>query len=302
MNIIPSPLTGTTDVRKIGTLSAERLASDWKSAFNINIAAELHGYKEIYLYQCNKTGLKYFVPYDVAGSARLYEQLQKFDWFYMDNKWEYDIALRHLLDCNNILEVGSGSGSFVKAGINAGHSMRGIELNENAINEAKRQKLPIDNVSLGEYSVSHAGAFDAVCSFQVLEHVSNPKEFIEWSINALKPAGKLIFCVPNAESFLRYQYNLLDMPPHHMTQWSKKVFKALEKIFPVKIEKIYYEPLADYHVDGYLNAYVGHFNATVRLSKLMLNRHTLPLIKKFLLSGARKYLRGQSIYVQYRKI
>lgn len=234
-----SPLTAGKDIILLKTIKSQQLISDWKNTFQIDITAELRGHNEIYLYQCNQTKLKFFVPLDIAGTGKLYEQLQKFDWFYMSEKWEYQVALQNLSGYKDILEIGSGFGAFVKAGRDAGLNIRGLELNEAAVKVAQKKNLPVECIDLQTFANQSPQSFDAVCSFQVLEHVPNPKQFIEWSLKALKPNGKLIFCVPNSESFLKYQYNLLDMPPHHMLQWSETSFRALEKIFPVKVEKNY---------------------------------------------------------------
>jgi 2-polyprenyl-3-methyl-5-hydroxy-6-metoxy-1,4-benzoquinol methylase len=179
--------------------------------------------------------------------------------------------------------------------------IRGIELNDEAIKQAQQNKLPVERLDLEEAAHLYPKLFDTVCSFQVLEHVPNPKDFIHWSLELLKPGGKLILCVPNSESFLKYQYNLLDLPPHHMIQWSRKSFKALEELFPLKLEKVKYEPLASYHVLGYLHAYKEHFKSQSGLSNQLVNQRTLPFLEKCLNLGLRHLLTGQSLYVQFRK-
>lgn len=297
-----SPLADSDDLTFIKSIQADELIKEWKNNFDIDITQELKGYKEIYFYQCNQTKLKFFAPFDIAGSDKLYEQLQKFDWYYMPDKWEYQIALRDLSDCENILEIGSALGDFVKSGVEAGLNIRGIELNEAAVKAAQVSSLPVERLDLREAASLYKECLDGVCSFQVLEHVPNPKNFINWSIQMLKPGGKLIFCVPNAESFLKYQYCLLDMPPHHMLQWSEHSFRLLEKIFSVKLEKVIREPLASYHVSGYLTSYSNYFRSISPLGKLVFNPYTLPIYEKCLNSGLRKILIGQSLYVQFRKL
>jgi 2-polyprenyl-3-methyl-5-hydroxy-6-metoxy-1,4-benzoquinol methylase len=300
--MILSPLTGCSDVTVIKTIPSEKLIHDWKASFEIDITNELKNHREIHLCQCNKTRLKFFAPFDIAGSGKLYEHLQKLDGYYMSDKWEHQTAIRDLSDCKKILEIGSASGHFVKSCIDSGLDVRGIELNQAAVTAAKARNLPVERLDLREAADLYFESLDAVCSFQVLEHVPNPKDFIQWSIQMLKPGGKLIYCVPNSESFLKYQYNLLDLPPHHMLQWSEVAFKALEEIFPIRLEKVSFEPLASYHVSFYLATYSSHFRSFSRLSKLVFNRYTLPLYEKYLNLGLRKFLMGHSLYVQFRKV
>lgn len=303
--MVLSPITCSNSVTLLKTIKSAQLIKDWNYTYQIDISEELRGYEEIYLYQCDKTRLRFFFPFDVAGSGKLYEQLQKFDWFYMPNKWEHQVSLLDLADSKRILEVGSGTGSFIKMAMKIGLDIKGIEFNEAAIQVAQAQNLPVEYHDLNSIVKLYPKEFDAVCSFQVLEHLSKPKEFLELLIQALKPNGKLILCVPNSDSFLRYQYNLLDMPPHHMTQWSEYSFRALESFLPIKLEKVVREPLAVYHTSGYLRAYGDHFRSIPFLSGLsiiFLNRYTISIYEKLLNTGLRKFLVGQSLYVQFRKL
>lgn len=297
-----SPLVHSDNITLLKTIPSAKLINDWKNSFNIDISLELKGHNEIYLYQCNQTKIKFFAPLDIAGSSKLYEQLQKFYWYYMSNKWEHQIALKDLSNCKKIIEIGSAFGDFVKSGIEAGLNIKGIELNEAAVVAARARKLPVECLDIQEATNIYNESLDGVCSFQVLEHVPNPKDFINNSIQMLKRGGKLIFCVPNAESFLKHQYCLLDMPPHHMLQWSEASFRSLEKLFPLKLEKVLYEPLASYHVSGYLTSYNKYFRSVSPLGRLLFNRYTLPVYETCLQLGLRKILTGQSLYVQFRKL
>ena len=299
---VSSVIVDSTDVELLDIIQSEKLIKDWQQSFQIDITQELQGHKKIYLYQCNQTQLKFFVPADIAGSGKIYEQLQEFDWYYMADKWEHKIAREDLRECQKILEIGSAYGDFVQSCLETGLDIKGIELNEVAVSKAKERRLPVEHLDLKDAVELYQESLDAVCSFQVLEHVPNPKEFIDWSIKMLKPGGKLIYCVPNSESFLKYQYNLLDMPPHHMTQWSKSSFKALEKLFSIKLSKFVVEPLATYHTVAYVNVYGNRLRTIFPLSKLLFNRYSHPIYEKCLRLGLRKFLIGQSLYVQFHKI
>lgn len=297
-----SPLTGSKNVTFLKRLKIEELVRDWKKSFKIDISTELQDGQFLYLYQCNETKLNFFFPFNSAGSGKLYEQLQNFDWYYMPDKWEHQIALRDLSGSRSVIEIGAASGEFVKSGIDAGLDIRGIELNKIAAAAAREQGIPVDLIDLEEAAQLYANSLDAVCSFQVLEHVVQPREFINNSLKLLRPSGKLIYCVPNSESFLRYQYNLLDMPPHHMTRWSKYTFKTLERIFPIRLEKVRFEPLTSYQVSPFLGAYTSYFRSKFPAFKTVFNRVTLPIYKRCLNMGARRLFKGQSLYVQFRKL
>lgn len=296
-----SPMTQTQDTTLLKTFSVAQLIQAWQDTFHIDIHDEISGCDEICLYECNQTKLQFFTPSGVVGSNKLYEKLQQFDWYYMLNKWEHQTALKHLSGCRTVLEIGSGSGHFVKSAIAAGLDAKGIELNEAAVTTAKQHGLPVEHCDLEKAADRYQGRLDGVCSFQVLEHVPNPKEFIQYSMEMLKPGGILIYCVPNAESYLRFQHCLLDMPPHHMLRWSKTSFKSLESLFPIRLNKVICEPLADYHVLDYLNTYRAFFRQKSAIARLVFNHQTLRAYTSLLKLGLRRFLPGQSLYVQFRK-
>jgi SAM-dependent methyltransferase len=300
--VILSPLTKNKDVSLLSSINAKQLIDDWKGSFAIDITKELAGIPQIDLYRCNETGLRFFVPASVAGGEHLYTQLQKFEWYYMPWKWEHEALYSRLKAEEKILEVGCATGSFVERLCSDGFDAEGIEFNLAAVAKAQDKKLPVSTVDLVTLANSKPMAYDVVCSFQVLEHVSDPAAFISGCIALLKPKGRLVICVPNNDSFLKYQYSLLDMPPHHMTQWSVNAFRALEKLYPLRLAYVRYEPLAQYHIDGYIFAHKKRLLEASSFFRLFLNRYTLPLARFVLHSGLRRFCRGQSIYVEFIKL
>lgn len=298
--MVYSPLTGSNQVKLLQTFQVEELIQAWQYTFQIDISLEFKSYKDIYLYECLETHLQFFYPFDIEGSARLYAELMKFNWYYMSDKWEYQIALADIQGKEAILEVGSGFGTFVRVAQQQGLNIQGIELNSQAITAAQSLGLPISSKTFTDLQ-RQGESFDCICSFQVLEHISDPSSFITNCLALLRPKGTLILGLPNAESFLKYQYNLLDLPPHHMLRWSLNSCKALGKLFNLSLEKYQYEPLASYHISGYLDSYIEHFRVSSPLGQIWLNARTRSLWMWLLQAGLRQYLRGQSFYTLYRK-
>jgi 2-polyprenyl-3-methyl-5-hydroxy-6-metoxy-1,4-benzoquinol methylase len=166
---------------------------------------------------------RFYHPYDMwLGIANLYEQLQKYDWYYMPWKWEHETTLMYIENGQSVLEVGCGNGSFLKK-INEIFDLNesiGLELN-------RKQLICSDNYNIvnkyvQEYQIENQSKYDIVCSYQVLEHISDVFGFIDAKLNCLKIGGKLIISVPNNDSFIQYLNSALNMPPHHMGLWNKK--------------------------------------------------------------------------------
>lgn len=299
-----SPLVASSLTHLLETFQAAKLIEDWQLSFNIDISDELDGIDEISLYRCEVSKLDFFAPTSAAGSDQLYQKLQNFEWFYMENKWEFEEAIKDLVDCKKILEVGCGPGFFVEKAIRElrGSSVKGIELTESSLHRAHKRNLPVERVNLSEL-VARREIFDAICSFQVLEHVCQPGDLLQAMVQVLVPGGRLIVCVPNRDSFLRYQYNLLDMPPHHMTRWNATTFKFLQELFPLKVNRIVFEPLARYHIPGYVSSYGQYWRDRLPLGRHVFSNSKLQYLTNFLeKSSFYRFLRGQSMYILFEKV
>jgi 2-polyprenyl-3-methyl-5-hydroxy-6-metoxy-1,4-benzoquinol methylase len=151
-----------------------------------------------------------------------------------------------------VLEIGCGPGDFLlRIKERIGAQCVGIELNNKAIDEANEKGLTVFHESIKQHARVNKEVYDVVCSFQVLEHISNVNEFLEAQISCLRTGGTLIISVPNNDSWLKRGYNILNMPPHHMGLWNKKSLKNLAKLFNLKIDRVAFEPLQEYHVEYY---------------------------------------------------
>jgi 2-polyprenyl-3-methyl-5-hydroxy-6-metoxy-1,4-benzoquinol methylase len=212
----------------------------WREAFGLDISCELAA-DVIRRWRCRRCHLEFYDP-ALAGSGVLYAHLEDFPWYYEAEKWEFSFALRRLRRGDRVLEVGSGRGDFAARLHARGISVTGLELNERAAREALARGLPVRCARLEE--VEEAGTFDAVCSFQVLEHVSNPADFLAHCLRLLRPGGRLILGVPDCGGFLaRDEEGLLNRPPHHLTWWSAATFRAFARHQGLEVERIAWEPM-----------------------------------------------------------
>jgi SAM-dependent methyltransferase len=249
------PLCKSTTSKLLQEIPAEVLIRDWNAGFHVDIRPELELVTAIELRVCGRCDLRYFVPDTLAGSPALYQELERFGWYYVPRKWEHDVALEDLDCCKNGIGVGCGFGDFVaRVRREEGISFEGCEQNPNAVEVAQTNGTPVRLATVEEVAKSHPGTYSAVCSFQVLEHLTKPAEFVKAACDLLPAGGKLILGLPNADSSLGRQFNLLDMPTHQVTRWTIGVLSRLPRWFPLKLVRIVTEPLADYHVDGYVQA------------------------------------------------
>lgn len=185
-----SPLTGTENVVRLAVASPQEIAMRWLKELKIDVGKAFEEIDQIELWECRDTGLHWYEPAEATGGKQLYTQLEKLDWYYMPNKWEFSVAF-DLLKCgSSILEVGIGNGHFLQAAFNKGYAVQGVELNPKSANRTRALGFQVHELTLHDLREHTNERFDAICSFQVLEHVPNPREFLDGMVGLLKPGGK----------------------------------------------------------------------------------------------------------------
>lgn len=249
-----SPLTGRPHAKVLETKTARELTEEWQKRFGIDIHGELNGAAEVTMYQCTETGLRFFSPVDIVGSAQLYGSLQQVEGYYREEKWEQEYALDRMSATDKVLEVGCGTGGFIKMAARRGVQVRGIEINREAVDAARAEGLSVEHELLSEFAAREPESVDFLCAFQVLEHVPDPLAFLTECLRCVRPGGYLVFAVPNSKGYLRYQFEPLDWPPHHCLRWSGQAFRYLSKLLPVRVASIAYEPVNDWSVEFYAGA------------------------------------------------
>jgi len=268
------PLCESTKINKLDTINKNDLVHLYKKMTEIDFGYLIT--QDIDCCECQECKLRFFDPL-VTGDEKFYNALQKFDWYYMDEKEEYVYAKEYIQATDKVLEVGSGKGAFAKHITSKDYI--GLDFSENAKKMAEQNGITIENEMIQDYAEKHPNSFDVVMSFQVLEHVSDSKSFIEAKVKALKTGGKMIIAVPSEDSFLKYTTNgILNMPPHHVTRWSDETLKYIGERYNLEVENIYHEKVQEIHKKWFLNTF---FKSAVTSNKLI----DVSLKNKFISKG-----------------
>jgi len=301
-----SPITKSKNVTLLNQFNVELIINRWSNEFHIDIRDEFtKDLETIELYKCNDSELMFFEP-KIAGSPSLYKKLHDtFYWYYLEEKWEYKVALKELDNSKNIIEIGCGKGTFIAEYLKKKNNSKiiGLDTNSNAVAQANDNKLPVFDLYLSDFLIQNPDFHsDAILAFQVLEHISDPIPFLDNLIKSLSIGGKLILCVPNQDCFYKYSDELLDMPPHHITKWSINTFKFLENLFPIKLKTIKTEPLFEMHINGWFHNTSKFYRTNKWYGKLIFNRITNPIIISALSrKNIRKLIKGHTLYVSFEK-
>ncbi len=127
-----------------------------------------------------------------------------------------------------LLDVGCGSGAFARLMARRGYDVVGVEpFSLGRPTEEPRLRLvraPLEEAK------SDLGRFQVVTMWHVLEHLQEPRPFLESVSDLLEPSGVMVLSVPNFDSWQRRVFGSkwfhLD-PPRHVTHFDRATLGAL---------------------------------------------------------------------------
>lgn len=166
------------------------------------------------------------------------------------------------LSSKNILDVGAGTGDFLKVCKQNSWNVFGTEPSLDARTIAEKKGIHLRE-NLSEYKNQQ---FDIITLWHVLEHVENLSEYIDELNILLKDNGRLIIAVPNFKSADAEHYKnfwaAFDVPRHlwHFSQNSiHKLFglvnMKVEKVLPMKFDAFYVSLLSEKYKTGKMNPF-----------------------------------------------
>ena len=127
----------------------------------------------------------------------------------LNNRYKLNLINRYVPEKGNLLDFGSGTGSFVDQADRTGWSAKGYD--PIVLSSKKTQSLFVNNW------VRH-NHYQCITAWHVLEHLPNPVEFFLQAHTSLSNTGTLALALPNHTSFDASYYQqdwaAYDVPRH----------------------------------------------------------------------------------------
>ncbi len=239
-----SPLTGKSNTMLTDIFLSEDIIMLYQKQLGINVS-RFFSTEKIFLYKDADNGYRFYYPQGIDGDGKFYETLQHIEGenYYHSWKFENQLAYNIIQKDDKVLDIGCGTGNFLMRVKEKTKNVFGLELNNKAVETCLGKGLSVSAELIEEHAMNNQKNYDVVCMFQVLEHIYDVNSFLKNAISVLKNGGKLIIGVPNSDPyFLGYdKYSTLNLPPHHMGLWNKKVFKKMEVLFNLQMVKVEYD-------------------------------------------------------------
>lgn len=132
-----------------------------------------------------------------------------------------------------LLDVGCSGGTLLYELSRRGAAVRGLDFSEQAVAHA-REVYGLD-CAVGDLTQSPwpTDRFSVVTAFHVLEHIANPRVFLQAAHAALSERGRLVVQVPNLRSwqfrFFGMRWYGLDVPRHLVNFNDRALTQMLEE-------------------------------------------------------------------------
>jgi 2-polyprenyl-3-methyl-5-hydroxy-6-metoxy-1,4-benzoquinol methylase len=162
----------------------------------------------------------------IAGDAKFYNLVESMP-IYPASRWEFDLtrpaAFQLLEEGDRLLEIGGGSGNFIKGLLRLGLDPKSVvvtEFSSHAISELR--DLGVNVVSVNFRLGVEGGPFKVVVLFQTMEHLDCLDDVVNSLDDLTTPGSHAFVSVPNVEYLEWAELTLgeVDMPPNHISGFS----------------------------------------------------------------------------------
>jgi len=163
---------------------------------------------------------------------KLYQQVKKYNL-----RWKVRQVKKYAAKGKSLLDVGAGTGDFLRSAVAHGWNTNGVEPNLNARKGAERKGVELQE----SMAMLNGKKFDAVTLWHVLEHMPDLESSFKELSGLLEEGGKLFIAVPNYKSFDAQHYGkywaAFDVP-RHLWHFSRSSMQGLCQTNNLKVLKI----------------------------------------------------------------
>ena len=132
-----------------------------------------------------------------------------------------------LLEGANVLDIGAGEGAFSQRLIDEGFEVKAVDFRIDRFRaNAECQRVDLNT----DFHDKWTNEFDLVVAIEVIEHLFNPRHFINNCLSVLKNNGYLLLTSPNTENWLSRIRFLRD---GHFLWFEETDYRAYGHITPV---------------------------------------------------------------------
>ena len=204
-----------------------------------------HTVRTYQMLECQNCQLEFANP-AIAPNSNWYDIAYKTLDLYPQNRWEFKFVIENFQTNEKLLELGCGSGEFLKICKNNNISAIGLDFSEEAVKQCHAAGLDVQLLDIDEKFERVISNIKIITAFHVLEHLPDPIKIFELAGKVSSAETTLLVTVPSCyrPSRILKTPDFLDQPPHHMTRWNRKSLKEIGLRTHWLLDKFYFEPIS----------------------------------------------------------
>ncbi len=173
-----------------------------------------------------------------------------------------DIILQRV-PSGKLLDIGCGSGHFLKVAANCGFEVYGVEPQPQMAAFAETE-LGLKNIHSGSFEgLEFPGVhFDVITLWDVLEHVPSPHSVLQNVFKRLRPGGWVFAYTENVESFnvfIAKEDSEIFAPDVHLRHYSPKTFRMEFEKAGFKVREVMTRGLDIQHIETTVKVKKGKY-------------------------------------------
>lgn len=214
----------------------------WGTRFTPEVRRRYGDDAQVTLHECRCCSLQWFDP-ALEGDARFYQELHR-GIHYEPWRWEFSAASERIAGGSRVVEVGAGQGAFITSIVDRAASVEVLDKNPDAARHLRDLGVKVVGADVLDDARKRPGRADAVCAFQVLEHVADVAGFLAALKAIAAPGGLVLISVPNRNRY-REALEPNDVPPHHLTRWAPQTMWRAAQLSGLEPLELLLEPPAE---------------------------------------------------------
>jgi len=151
---------------------------------------------------------------------------------------------------DRMIEIGSGLGYLTYAISRRGYNIRGVDISEVAVADARRRFGDLYECGdLCAMASERAGRYDAVLMTELIEHVSAVEAFVAAALRLVRSGGDVVITTPNKSPSPPHVLWDTDAPPVHLWWFSETSMRFLAERLGAKVRFIDFAPYNRTHLN-----------------------------------------------------
>ena len=203
------------------------------SLAKLDVIESPYTFKEYTLYQCERCYSRSFdmnehPEIDLGKHYESRSESQVLNDFHLSDYWLHQIkSIKQICDgeLKSVLDIGCRTGDFLLHWPE-GITRCGVELSIEYADTARKRGLEVRHGFVEE--VEFTCKFDVVTAYAILEHLVEPKDFLDKLVGLVNKEGVLVVMIPSYQTlkarlleFLHIRWHMYS-PPEHLSLYSRE--------------------------------------------------------------------------------